>query len=70
VAQASQLDLAAIFLGSASDKTIPISEDTVIALNRILGLVELGSEDLSTLANKAETVRESILIGHGPTEDH
>ena len=38
---ASQLDLAAIFLGSASDKTIPISEDTVTALNRILGLVEL-----------------------------
>jgi len=70
VAPASQLDLAAIFLGSASDKTIPISEDTVIALNRILGLVELGSDDRSTLATKAETVRAAILAGHGPTEDH
>lgn len=70
VAPASQLDLAAIFLGSASDKTIPISEDTVIALNRILGLVELSPEDRNTLATKAETVREAILAGHGPTEDH
>lgn len=67
---ASQLDLAAIFLGSASDKTIPISENTVIALNRILGLNELSSEDRSTLATKAEVIREAILIGHGPTEDH
>lgn len=67
---ASQLDLAAIFLGSASDKTIPISEDTVTALNRILDLVELSSEERSTLATKAETVREAILVGHGPTESH
>ena len=61
----SQLDLAAIFLGSASDKTIPISEDSVTALNRILGLVELSPEDATVLATKAETVREAILIGHG-----
>ena len=67
---ASQLDLAAVFLGSASDKTIPISEDTVIAVNRILGLVELDSGQLGTLAAKAETVRMAILAGHGPTEDH
>ena len=70
VEAASKLDLAAIFLGSASDKTIPISEDTVIALNLILGLVELGPEDLNTLATKAETVREAILIGHGPVDTH
>lgn len=66
----SQLDLAAIFLGSASDKTMPISENTVIALNRILGLVELSSEERNILATKAETVRQSILIGHGPTDEH
>lgn len=66
----SQYDLAAIFLGSASDKTIPISEDTVIALNRILGLVELSPEERNILATKAETVRQSILIGHGPTDEH
>lgn len=67
---ASQLDLAAIFLGSASDKTIPISEDTVVALNRILGLVELSPDDRMTLASKAESVRQAILIGHGPVEAH
>ena len=67
---ASQLDVAAIFLGSASDKTIPISEETVIALNRILGLVEMNPEDRAVLASKAETVRQAILTGHGPTEDH
>jgi len=67
---ASQFDLAAIFLGSASDKTIPISENTVIALNRILGLVELSPEERNILATKAETVRQSILIGHGPTDEH
>lgn len=70
ITPASQLDLAAIFLGSASDKTLPISENTVIALNRILGLVELSPEDLNILATKAETVRQAILIGHGPTDDH
>ncbi len=70
VVPASQLDLAAIFLGSASDKTIPISEDTVTALNRILGLIELSSDDRNILATKAETVRQAILIGHGPTEEH
>jgi len=70
VVPASQLDLAAIFLGSASDKTIPISGDTVTAVNRILGLIELSSGDRNTLATKAETVRQAILIGHGPTEEH
>jgi hypothetical protein len=67
---ASRLDLAAIFLGSASDKTIPVSEDTVTALNRILGLVELDPGDRATLADKADTVRAAILIGHGPAEEH
>ena len=61
----STFDLAAIFLGSASDKNIPVSENSVIAINRILGLVEMDQQDIATLANKAETVRSSILIGHG-----
>lgn len=67
---ASQLDLAAIFLGSASDKTIPISEDTVVALNRILGLVDLSAEDRTALASKAEAVRSAILTGHGAVDTH
>lgn len=60
-----QLELAAIFLGSASDKTIPVTADTVLAVNRILGLVDLDSQDRATLAAKAETVRAAILMGHG-----
>jgi len=67
---ASQLDLAAIFLGSASDKTVPISEDTVTAVNRILGLVEMEPEDRALLASKAEMVRQAILTGHGPVDEH
>ena len=67
---ASQLDLAAIFLGSASDKTVPISADTVTAVNRILGLVEMDPDEKALLAGKAEAVRQAILVGHGPVEEH
>jgi hypothetical protein len=65
VTPSSTYDLAAIFLGSASDKNIPVSRDSVIAINRILGLVELSPEDAAGLAAKAETVRSAILTGHG-----
>ena len=61
----SQLDLAAIFLGSASDKSIPVSENTVIAINTILGLVPMKPEDVKVLATKADAVRAGILAGHG-----
>ena len=64
----SVTDLAAIFLGSASDKTMPITENTVIAVNRILGLIELSPGERAALASKAEAVRQAILIGHGETE--
>jgi hypothetical protein len=67
VAPASTYDLAAIFLGSASDKNIPISNDTIVAINRILGLVEMSPEDITTLATKAEAVRIAILAGHDQT---
>jgi hypothetical protein len=65
VQPASQMDLAAIFLGSASDKTIPISKDTVSALNTILGITGLSQENQSILATRAETIRSAIQIGHG-----
>jgi len=64
VKPASTYDLAAIFLGSASDKNIPITQDTIIAINRILGLMEMNDSDITTLATKAEAVRDAILIGH------
>ncbi len=60
VTPASTLDLTAIFLGTASDKTMPISTDTVTALNAIMGLPALSEADVATLAAKAETVRQGI----------
>lgn len=70
VTPASQLDLAAIFLGSASDKTIPITEDTVTAVNTILGLEPMSAQDTATLATKAEAVRVGIETGHDSAPQH
>lgn len=70
ITPSSQYDLAAIFLGSASDKSIPVTRNTVIAVNRILGLQELPADDIAALASKAETVRSAIAIGHGDTGEH
>lgn len=64
VTPSSVLDLAAIFLGSASDKTLPVSDDTVKAINIILGIT-MTPADEATLADKAEDVREAISTGHG-----
>lgn len=66
----NRLDLAAIFLGSASDKAIPVTEDTVTAVNRILGLVELDAHERALLAAKADAVRAGILAGHGDVLEH
>ncbi len=65
VTPASANDLVAIFLGSASDKTIPISVATVTAVNTILGLPALTPESTSYIAAQAEAVRLAILAGHG-----
>ncbi|OOY33574.1 hypothetical protein BMI88_07045 [Thioclava sp. F36-6] len=56
--------LAAIFLGAASDKTVPITTDTVIAVTQILGVPVTGAAAAS-LAADAEAVRIAILAGHG-----
>lgn len=65
VTPASALDLAAIFLGSASDKNVPISADTVRAMNTILALPALSDAEINSLAAKADAVRLAILAGHG-----
>lgn len=64
VTPASNIDLAAIFLASASDKTLAISVDTVIAMNTLLGLPSMTVEQATQLATDAEAVRLAILIGH------
>ena len=61
----SVIDLAAIFLGSASDKTIPVTRDTVIAIDTILGLPQMTDAQIDLLAAKAEIVRQAILDAHG-----
>ncbi len=55
--------LEAIFLGNASDKTIPITPETVIAVTTILGTPVTGS-DAEKLAAEAEAVRIAVLAGH------
>lgn len=49
---------------AASDKTIPISINTVVALNTILGL-SIPSDQVPYIATQAELVRQAILLGHG-----
>ena len=61
--KASNLDLAAIFLGSASDKTVAITVETVKAINLILDL-NMTDADAAVVATKAEDVREAIFVGH------
>ena len=64
VVPASKVDLAAIFLGTASDKTLPITRDTVVAVTRILDVPATESE-ITAIAAKSEIVRQGVLTGHG-----
>jgi len=66
VTPASRNDLAAILLGSASDKTLAVTEDTVKAVSIILGVQDnLTASDITEIATKAEDVRAAISEGHG-----
>jgi hypothetical protein len=59
-------DSAAIMLGSASDKNIPVTDDTVKAMNLILGVgTSMTESQIADLAAKADSVRAAILAGHG-----
>jgi hypothetical protein len=54
----------AALLGVASDKTVTISTDTVIAVTTILG-VPMSAADAADLAANAEAIRIAVLAGHG-----
>ncbi len=54
-------EFVAVLLGSASDKIVEISKDTVTALETILGL-EMGDD--AAIATMADDVREAILYAH------
>lgn len=56
--------LVSVFLGVASDKNIPITPATVVALTSILGMPVTGSAS-ELLAARAEAIRIAILAGHG-----
>lgn len=56
--------LAAMLLGAASDKTLPITVNTVIAVTTILGAPVTGTA-AEELARLAEDIRIAILAGHG-----
>lgn len=57
----SSEDFVSILLAGASDKTLPISSDTVVAIEKILG-VEMGDD--AYVATTADDVREAILFAH------
>lgn len=56
--------LAAVLLGSASDKTVTVSPETAYAVGIILGF-EMTEAEAAALAADAESIREAILEGHG-----
>jgi hypothetical protein len=53
-----------VFLGTASDKEIPITPETAYAVSVILGQ-PLSAAEAEALAAEAEMVRQAILAGHG-----
>lgn len=65
---ANQFVQAAIFLASASDKTKPVTLNTVIAMNTILGVTSPGTgtavENDTALQIAAESVRVAIQTAH------
>jgi hypothetical protein len=57
--------LAAVFIGSASEKTIPVSTATVDAVTKILQLTLPASVTSDAIATYAEAVRQAIAEAHG-----
>ncbi|MGA8049749.1 MAG: hypothetical protein WCA09_06185 [Burkholderiales bacterium] len=57
--------LAAVFVGSASDKTIPVSTATVDAITKILQLTLPSGVSADAIAAYAEAVRVAIVEAHG-----
>jgi hypothetical protein len=65
VSDANFVLLASVFLGSASDKNLPVSENTVKAVTIILGVSDkLTDDQKKAIAAGAEEVRKAILTGH------
>jgi hypothetical protein len=63
VTYTSDFLLTAIFIGSAADKTIPVTTDTVTALYTILGFA--APDNAAAIAEAADDVRDAINTAHG-----
>lgn len=62
----SALLVMAVFIGSAADKTIPITQATVDAINKIMALTPAaGAPTSAEVSNWAEEVRKAIAEAHG-----
>ncbi len=57
--------LSAVFIGSASDKTIPVSTATVDAVTTIMQLTLPAGVTSDAIASYAEAVRQAIADAHG-----
>ena len=65
-----QIEAAARYLGNAADKNIDISNETIEAVNIILGTgLNLSNEQVSSLALKADAIRAENLAAHDAGED-
>lgn len=58
------VSLQALLLGSASDKTLPISDATVFAIYTIIGAPIPSATDITAIATAAESVRVAIQTAH------
>jgi hypothetical protein len=56
--------LLAAFLGTASDKGMPVTADTALAVSTILGR-SLSPAEAEAVAASAERIRKAIAAGHG-----
>lgn len=65
-----QLQVAASYLGKAAGKNTPITDDTIEALNIILGTgFSLSNEQVTLVAIQADAVRVKIFAAHGDEGD-
>ena len=55
--------LMSVFVGVASDKTIPVTTETVQALSIIMGM-PISRSEASAIATGAEAIRQAVVLGH------
>lgn len=56
--------LMAVFVGVATDKSMPVTADSVQALSIILDM-PLPPADAAAIAAEAEAIRQAVVLGHG-----